>query len=130
FHQKHSMNLAHNKVHRTVNAVPAHYIEGNYNLYGAVRVEKVPGSGEFDKTLTMKLTPDATDKATFELQDGVSDYFPLPDFNPYTLPGIQRVSDNQVKAQFWTAESYGDPEELQALTLTETFEVLNGGIPK
>src|SRR5690606_10248674 len=38
--------------------------------------------------------------------------------------------DNQVKAQFWTAESYGDPEELQALTLTETFEVLNGGIPK
>lgn len=124
------MELAANKIFRTVPAVPANYVQGNYNVYGEVRVEQVPGSGTFEKTLSCKLTPDADDLATFELQDGLSDFFPLPDFNPYTLPGIQKISDNQVRAQFWTAESYGDPEELQELVLSETFPVLNAGIPK
>jgi hypothetical protein len=124
------MELAANKVFRNVSAVPANYAQGNYNIYGEVRVEKTPGSGIFDITLSCKLTPDHLDEATFELQDGVSDYFPLPDFNPYSLPGIQKITDNQVRAQFWTAESYGDPEVLQSLVLSDTFSVLNGGIPK
>lgn len=124
------MELSNNKIFRTIPANPANYSEGNYQLYGEVRVETEPDSGTFDKTLGFKLTPNADDEAIFELQDGVADFFPLPDFNPYLITAIEKITDNQVRAQFWTAEAYGDPQVTQSLTLSETFTVLRGGLPK
>lgn len=124
------MELAANKIFRTVQANADNYADGNYELYGELRVETAPGSSIFSRTLTMRLSPDASDKATFELQDGIADFFPLPDFNPYTTTALALTDDNQVRAQFYTAESYGDPAELQPLSLADTFRVLNGGIAK
>lgn len=124
------MNLSTNKIFRTVSANPANYGEGNYAMYGELRVEQTPGSGIFTRTLTTYLTPDSADKAVFELQDGLADFFPLPDFNPFAVAGMQLITDNQVTAQFYAAEAYGTPRELSGLTLRDTFKTLNGGIPK
>jgi hypothetical protein len=124
------MELAANKIFRTVSANPANYAEGNYEIYGELRVEKTPNSGLFEKTLSARLLPDLDDNATFELQDGASDFFPLPDFDPASVNTIQPCDDNQVNAQFFAAESYGDPAEMQALTLRSSFRILNGGLPK
>lgn len=124
------MELAANKIFRTVSANPANYAEGNYEIYGELRVEKVPGSGLFAKTQSARLLPDLDDQVVFELQDGASDFFPLPDLDPASINMIQPCDDNQVNAQFFAAESYGDPAELQELTLRSSFRVLNGGLPK
>jgi hypothetical protein len=124
------MELSANKIFRTVAANPANYGLGNYQIKGELRVEKVPASGSYTTTLTAKLTPDADDNAVFELQDGLADFFPFTDFNPYAVVGMQQITDNVVKAQFLQAESYGDPQVDQASTLVDTFKVINGGLPK
>lgn len=124
------MELSANKIFRTTQANAANYAAGNYELYGELRVETEPGSSIFSRTLTMRLSPNAADQATFELQDGIADFFPLADFNPFGSFQLALTDDNQVRAQFYTAESYGDPAILQALSLVDTFRVLNGGIPK
>jgi hypothetical protein len=124
------MELSANKIFRTVAANPANYGLGNYQIKGELRVEKVPASGSYTTTLTAKLTPDADDNAVFELQDGLADFFPFTDFNPYAVVGMQQITDNVVRAQFLQAESYGDPQVDQASTLVDTFKVINGGLPK
>lgn len=124
------MELSANKIFRTVAANPANYAAGNYEIYGELRVEKTPNSGLFEKTLSARLLPDLDDNATFELQDGAGDFFPLNDFNPSLVNTIQPCDDNQVNAQFFAAESFGDPAEMQALTLRSSFRILNGGLPK
>lgn len=124
------MQLSANKIFRTIAADPDNYGEGNYALYGELRVEQSPGSGIFTKTLTAFLTPDVADLATFELQDGLADFFPLPDFNPFATIGMEVITDNQVRAQFYSAEAYGSPRALVGLTLRDTFKALNGGLPK
>jgi hypothetical protein len=124
------MELSANKIFRTVAANPANYGLGNYQIKGELRVEKVPASGSYTTTLTAKLTPDADDNAVFELQDGLADFFPFTDFNPYAVVGMHQITDNVVKAQFLQAESYGDPQVDQASTLVDTFKVINGGLPK
>jgi hypothetical protein len=124
------MELSANKIFRTFAANPANYGLGNYQIKGELRVEKVPASGSYTTTLTAKLTPDADDNAVFELQDGLADFFPFTDFNPYAVVGMQQITDNVVKAQFLQAESYGDPQVDQASTLVDTFKVINGGLPK
>jgi hypothetical protein len=124
------MELSANKIFRTVAANPANYPAGNYEIYGELRVERVPGSGAFSPTLRAYLVPNLDDDAVFELQDGAADFFPVPDFNPAALSGITLINDNQVNAQFWAAESYGEPPVLQTLTLRDSFRILNGGMPK
>lgn len=124
------MELSANKIFRTVTANPANYAAGNYEIYGELRVEKEPNSGLFEKTLSARLLPDLDDTVTFELQDGAGDFFPLDDFDPASINTIQPCDDNQVNAQFFAAESFGDPAEMQALTLRSSFRILNGGLPK
>jgi hypothetical protein len=124
------MELSANKIFRTVTANPANYAAGNYNIYGELRVEKIPGSGLFTKTLSAKLVPDSLDNTTFELQDGAADFFPFTDFNPYGVVDMQAITDNVVTAQFHQAEAYGDPQVIQTLSLVDTFKIINGGIPK
>lgn len=124
------MELAANKIFRTIAANPDNYPLGNYEVYGELRVEKTPDSGLFEKTLSARLTPDVADNAVFELQDGAADFYPLPDFNPALVTGISLCTDNQVRAQFYHTESYGDPPVLQELILSSTFRILNGGLPK
>ncbi|WP_373399677.1 hypothetical protein V8V91_08470 [Algoriphagus halophilus] len=124
------MELSANKIYRTVAANPANYGLGNYQLYGELRVEQVPGSGAYTQTLTAKITPDSSDNCVFQLQDGLADFFPFTDFNPYGVVGMQAITDNVVKAQFYQAEVYGDPQVIQTLSLVDTFNTLNGGIPK
>lgn len=124
------MELAANKIFRTVAANPANYGDGNYEIYGELRVEKVSESGVFTKTLEAFLTPDADDNAVFQLQDGAADFFPLADVNPAAVTQITLINDNQVRAQFYAAESYGDPPVLQTLALNDTFRILKGGRPK
>jgi hypothetical protein len=124
------MELSANKIFRTVAANPANYGEGNYNIYGELRVEQSPGSGLFTKTLSAKLVPDSSDNAVFELQDGASDFFPFTDFNPYAVMDMQLITDNVVTAQFHQAEAYGDPQVIQTINLVDTFKIINGGIPK
>jgi len=124
------MELSANKIFRTVSANPANYGEGNYSIYGEIRVEQTPGSGSYTKTLGSKVVPDADDTAVFEIQDGLADFFPWTDFNPYTIVGFGLITDNIVRAQFYQTESYGDPPVNQTLALVDTFLSLNGGIPK
>jgi hypothetical protein len=124
------MELAANKIFRTVAANPANYDDGNYEIYGELRVEKVPESGVFEKTLEAFLTPDDDDNAVFQLQDGAADFFPLSDFNPASVTDIELINDNQVRAQFYSAESFGEPPVLQSLVLSDTFRILKGGRPK
>lgn len=124
------MELSSNKIFRTVAANPSNYGEGNYQIKGEVRVETVPGSESYTTTLTAKLTPDSADNAVFEIQDGLADFFPFTDFNPYAITDLAAITDNIVKAQFYKAESYGDPQVDQTLTLVDTFLTINGGIPK
>lgn len=124
------MILSVNKIFRTVSANPSNYGEGNYALYGELRVEQTPGSGIFTRTLTANLTPDSGDQAVFELQDGLADFFPLTDFNPFSVVAMALITDNQVTAQFYSSEAYGTPREIISLVLSSTFKALNGGIPK
>lgn len=124
------MELAANKIFRTVAANPANYGEGNYQIKGELRVQSTPDSGTYTTTLTAKLTPDVDDNAVFELQDGLADFFPFTDFNPYAVVDMQLITDNIVQAQFYKAESYGEPQVDQTSTLVDTFKVLNGGLPK
>ena len=124
------MELSANKIFRTVAANPDNYADGNYNIYGELRVERIPGSGLFTKTLAAKLVPDSSDNAVFELQDGAADFFPFTDFNPYAVVDLQPIVDNVVTAQFYQAEAYGDPQVIQALSLVDTFKIISGGIPK
>lgn len=124
------MELSANKIFRTVPANPTNYEQPNYEVYSELRVEKTPDSGLFERTLTQRLSPDTNDEVTFELQDGIADFFPLPDFNPYGITEMELITDNQVRAQFWTAESYGEPAVLTPLVQSSTFRVLNGGVPK
>lgn len=124
------MELAANRIFRTVTANPANYAEGNYQIKGELRVQTLPSSATYTTTLTAKITPDANDNAVFQLQDGLADFFPLTDFNPFAVVNMQLLTDNIVRAQFYKAESYGEPQVDQASTLVETFTVLNGGLPK
>lgn len=124
------MELSDNKIFRTVQANPDNYAAGNYELYGELRVEKTPGSGLYQRTLTVRLSPNLEDKATFELQDGIADFFPLPDLDPASVTAVGMISDNQVRAQFYTTESYGDPASLKALNLTANLRILRGGVSK
>lgn len=124
------MELAANKIFRTVAATPANYSEGNYQIKGELRVKKSPSASTFTTTLTAKLTPDENDNAVFEIQDGLADFFPFTDFNPYGVVDMQLCTDNIVEAQFYQAESYGDPQVDQSLSLVDTFKAINGGIPK
>jgi hypothetical protein len=124
------MELSANKIFRTVAANPANYGEGNYSTYGEVRVEQVPGSGAYTTTLRSRVLPDADDNSVFEIQDGLADFFPWTDFNPYAVTGFSLITDNIVQAQFYKAESYGEPPANQTLSLVGTFKAINGGIPK
>lgn len=124
------MELSANKIFRTVAATPANYGLGNYQIKGELRVQQSPSSSTFVTTLTAKLTPDADDNAVFEIQDGLADFFPFTDFNPYSVVDMQLITDNIVTAQFYQAESYGDPQVDQTASLVDTFKVLNGGLPK
>ena len=124
------MELSANKIFRTVAANPANYDEGNYSTYGEVRVEQVPGSGAYTTTLRSRILPDADDNSVFEIQDGLADFFPWTDFNPYAVTGFSLITDNIVQAQFYKAESYGEPPVNQTLSLVGTFKAINGGIPK
>lgn len=124
------MELAANKIFRTVQANPANYEQGNYELYGELRVEKISGSNTYERTLTSRLSPNVDDRVTFELQDGIADFFPLPTLDPFAISSVALTNDNQIRAQFYAAESYGDPATVQNLVLVSTFRVLNGGIPK
>lgn len=124
------MELSANKIFRTVAANPANYGLGNYQIKGELRVKQSPTASAFTTTLTAKLTPDVDDNAVFELQDGLADFFPFTDFNPYAVVDMQLITDNIVEAQFFKAESYGEPQVDQTATLVDTFKVLNGGIPK
>jgi len=124
------MELSANKIFRTIPAVPANYGLGNYSIYGEIRVEQVPGSGAYTKTLGARILPDSEDNAVFEIQDGLADFFPWTDFNPYAVTGFALITDNIVQAQFYKTESYGEPPVLDTLVLVDTFQAINGGIPK
>jgi hypothetical protein len=102
-----------------------------YQLYGEVRVEQVPGSGVFTKTLDYLLDPSTEELSnTFVLNAAFRGYFQAPDFNPFSLSQMEKVTYNKLRGKFYAGEYFGSPAEPTGVTEMEDFVVLNGGIPR
>jgi hypothetical protein len=100
-----------------------------YALYGEMRVEKIPGSGTYTKTIGWTLDPGEAMGNFFVLNSGFRGYFLSPHFNPYGVTEITKVSHNILKGKFFRGQFYGDPPEVQgALTEAGNYVVLKGGV--
>lgn len=104
-------------------------LEPFYQLYGEVRVERTPGSGNYTKTAGYLLDPLPSISNFFVLNSAFRGYFQAPHFNPYAVTGIEKVYHNILKGKFLRSESFGDPPVVQTpLTEVEDYVVLKAGI--
>lgn len=99
-----------------------------YQLYGEVRVEKLPGTGIYEKTTDFLLDPLEDLSNDFVLNSGFRGLFADPFFNPTTITTPQKVSYNILKGKFFGAEYFGNPPATGALTEIDNFVVINGGV--
>ncbi len=99
-----------------------------YQLYGEVRVETVPGSGVFSKTLGLAIDPTAGVTGRFVLNSGFAGYFLAPHFNPASVTAITKVTHNILKGKFYSGVIYGDPPVIQGTpAFVNDYLVLKGG---
>lgn len=99
-----------------------------FQLYGEVRVEKVPGTGVYTKTTDYLLDPLEGITADFVLNSGFRGFFVAPYFNPFAITAMQKVTYNVLKGKFFGAEYFGTPPVAGIPAEVEDFVVLNGGI--
>ena len=100
-----------------------------YQLYGEVRVETVPGSGTYVKTLGYVMDPAVDLQARFVLNSGFKGFFLAPHFNPYSVTAITKTTHNVLRGKFFKSQIYGDPPVIQGTpTEVESYLVLKGGI--
>lgn len=100
-----------------------------YQLYGEVRVETVPGSGTYIKTMGYAMDPAEDLSARFVLNSGFKGFFQAPSFSPFAVTGITKTTHNVLKGKLFTAQIYGDPPVIQGTpTEFDSYLVLKGGI--
>tara|TARA_R110001599_G_scaffold332511_1_gene547970 strand:- start:18686 stop:20881 length:2196 start_codon:yes stop_codon:yes gene_type:complete len=103
--------------------------EENYRIYAEVLVEDVPGSGTFNKKLSMALEPESTGTATFYLQQAFAGLFaPVAPMKNSAV--IKEVTGRSLLYKVGRGDLYGEYTTAQGYTLSSIYKVLLGGISK